>query len=93
LKEHELHTDEYEISVGREVNHCRKRVDKLTKNLHGREEKYGMSTEEFLSAHREGRFAKDNRDFEKWKEDARELQSCSQHLKEYEDAYRMLKNI
>jgi hypothetical protein len=88
-----LHTDEYEISVGREINHCRKRVDKLTKALQEREKHYGMTTEEFLSAHREGQLTKDNQDFEKWKEDAKELESWSRHLKGYEEAYRMLKNI
>jgi hypothetical protein len=52
-----------------------------------------MSTEEFLSARREGRLANDKRDFEKWKEDAKELEIWSRHLDEYEAAYRMLKNI
>lgn len=88
-----MHTDEYEISVGREINHCRKLVEKLARNLREWEHKYSMSTEQFLADYREGRLVKGNRDFEQWKEDVRELESWSRHLKEYEEAYRMLKDI
>lgn len=88
-----MHTDEYEISVGREINHCRKRVAKLTRRLQQREKKFGMSTEEFLLAYAEGQLANDKRDFEEWKEDVNELESWSRHLDEYEKAYQMLKDI
>lgn len=88
-----MHTDEYEISLGREINHCRKRVEKLTRSLREREKKYGMTTDEFLLAYREGQLAQDSREFGKWKEEAKEFESWSRHLKEYEEAYRMLKNI
>ncbi len=88
-----MHTDEYEISVGREIVLCRNVVDKLIKSLREKEKRYGMSTEEFLSAFREGRFQESNRDFVSWAEDSRELENWTQKLREYEEAFRTLKDI
>jgi hypothetical protein len=88
-----MHTDEYEISVGREIIHCRKLINKLSQGLREWEERYGMSTEEFLSALQEGRLPASNQDFLSWAEDSRELKNWTQKLREYEEAYQMLKNI
>jgi hypothetical protein len=88
-----MHTDEYEISVGREINLCRKLIDKLAKKLREREKGYGMSTEDFLSAFREARLPASNRDFVSWAEDSQELKTWTQRLREYEEAFRMLKKI
>ncbi len=88
-----MHTDEYEISIGREIGLCRKVVDKLTKGLQEKENRYGMSTQEFLSALREGRLPKVNQDYVSWADDSRELENWTQKLREYEEALRMLKDI
>jgi hypothetical protein len=88
-----MHTDEYEISVGREITLCRKVIDRLTNALRVREKRYGMATEEFLAAFQEGRFPEPDRDLLSWNEDSRELQSWRQKLVEYEDAFQMLKQM
>jgi hypothetical protein len=88
-----MHTDEYEISVGREITLCRKVIVRLRNALRVREKRYGMATEEFLAASREGRFTEPDRDFLSWNEDARELQCWQQKLREYEDAFQKLKEM
>jgi len=88
-----MHTDEYEISVGREIVLCRKVIDRLTKALREKEKKYGMSTEEFLTAFMEGRLLEIRKDFGIWAEDARELENWRKKLRDYEEALKMLKHI
>lgn len=88
-----MHTDEYEISVGREINHCRKLVKKLQDAILDREKRYGMTTESFLEKFRADLQEVSNPDYRKWHEDHRELQRWRQMLSDYEAAYRSLKEI
>jgi len=43
-----MHTDEYEISIGREISLCRKLIRRLKSSIQKREKRYGISTEGFL---------------------------------------------
>ncbi len=43
-----MHTDEYEISLSRELAVCEQYVRKYGKIVAGMEERHGMSTDEFL---------------------------------------------
>lgn len=88
-----MHTDEYEISVGREITHCRKLIKCLKNAILDRERKYGMSTETFLEAFRSNPQEMNAPDFVKWHEDQSELRKWLQVLGEYEEAYRSLKEI
>ena len=38
-----MQTDEYEISIGREVTLCRKVIERLGNTLKGKEKRYGNS--------------------------------------------------
>jgi hypothetical protein len=49
-----MHTDEYEISLGREITLCRKRVRQLQDSLARREKQCGMTKAAFLQALEEG---------------------------------------
>lgn len=51
----EMHTDEYEISTGREISLCRNMIKKLKKSLEKREKQYGMTTAALLQAMELGR--------------------------------------
>ena len=44
-----MHTDEYEISLSREIDVCRGRVRAIKKTLYKMEQKYGITTEQFLN--------------------------------------------
>jgi hypothetical protein len=88
-----VNTDEYEISIGREVTHCRMMIERLKKGLHERESRYGMSTEDFLKTRRQGGVSGQNRDHEAWHEESLELEFWRTKLREYEEALQLLKGI
>ena len=88
-----MHTDEYEISTGREISLCRKTIGRQKKALLTREKKFGMTTEAFLQALEKDRQVERNPDFEMWLKDHEELKIWEQRLKEYEQALEILKKI
>ncbi len=88
-----MHTDEYEISIGREVSMCRRRIGKLGKAIRKMEERYAMTTEALLDAYEQGRLDGPNPDHLKWIKDHRELLLWTKMLKDYEDALRGLKDV
>jgi len=87
-----MHTDEYEISIGREISLCRRFVKKLGNLLHKREKQYGMTTEAFLRAMEEGRLSEQIH-FRVWREEYRDLQYWQKMLNDYEEALRLLKGF
>ncbi len=86
-----MHTDEYEISLGREIALCRAVIKRLTNALQAREKRYGMSTEAFLQVFDQGQLTGPKRDLRKWREDHQELPKWQQKLKEYQQALSMVK--
>jgi hypothetical protein len=88
-----MHTDEYEISIGREVTLCRKIIARLGTALREKEKRYGMSTEDFLEAVRLGKLVCEITDFLKWRDEHQELGNWERKLLEYEEALRVLKGI
>jgi hypothetical protein len=82
-----VHTDEYEISLGREVSLCRRVCRKLEKAIRRKEEKYGMTTEALVQHLKENPSAEANKDFQKWQKEIRELSSWQQKLREYEKVF------
>ena len=88
-----MHTDEFEISIGREIRLCRRVSERLRNSILDKEKKYGMTTEAFLQFLEQSRSAVQNRDFQSWRKDHLELQSWQQKLSEYEKALQILKGI
>jgi hypothetical protein len=88
-----MHTDEYEISLGREISLCRRVIGQLKKALLTREKKFGITTEAFLQTLEQDLQAEKNPDFEKWLKDHKELKIWEQRLKEYAQAFESLKRI
>ena len=86
-----MHTDEYEISIGREVNLCRKLIKSLGKEICGFEKRYSMDTETFLQDCEVGIPSKNDEDFSNWRKAWRELQFWKKTLDEYERALASLK--
>ena len=88
-----MHTDEYEISIGREISLCRRISERLRNAIMDKEKKYGMTTEAFLQLQEQSQSAVQNRDFKSWRKDHLELKSWQQRLSEYEKALQMIKGI
>jgi len=85
-----MHTDEYEISIGRELAHCRKMIRRLKESLERREKQYGMTTAAFLRALEEGCLS-DQHPKQSWNQEHQELQYWQKTLTEYEKALNSLK--
>jgi hypothetical protein len=87
-----MHTDEYEISIGREIALCRKMVRKLKESLERREKQCGMTKEAILQA-LEDRCQSEQHPIQSWKREYQKLQYWQKLLAEYEDALESLKRL
>jgi hypothetical protein len=85
-----MHTDEYEISMGREIALCRRMVRQLKDALDRREKQCGMTTEAFLQALEEGRLSEPH-SLQIWKQEYQDLRYWQKTLTEYEEALESLK--
>jgi hypothetical protein len=85
-----MHTDEYEISIGREIALCRQMVRRLRDSLERREKQFGMTTTAFLQALEEGVLS-DQHPIESWKQEYQDLRYWQKSLTEYEAALESLK--
>ena len=85
-----MHTDEYEISLGREIAFCRKRVRQLKDSLERREKQCGMTTAAFLQALEEGCLSEQH-PMQNWKQEYQELQYWQKTLTEYQEVLESLK--
>ena len=87
-----MHTDEYEISIGREINHCRKTIRSLEKEISAFEKRYGIDTETILRQSPEPQSSPVNdKDFSNWQKAWRGLQYWKNMLDEYQKALAGLK--
>jgi hypothetical protein len=87
-----MHTDEYEISIGREISLCRRFVKQLSNSLNKWEKQYGMTTGALLQALEEGRL-NERSHFRSWRENYQDLQYWQKMLNDYEEALQGLKEI
>lgn len=79
-----MHSDEYGITLSREVNICNVKLKEIRRFLAEMEEKYTLTTEAFL----EGCEIANSKDAAAWKENYVALKTWS-HLKEqYDEIYR-----
>lgn len=86
-----MHTDEYEISLSRELDVCNKTIRKIRKTLRKMEKKYDMPTEEFSEGYRKGRFPADNKDFEAWFNGYEALKSWEKRKADFEEIFYRMK--
>ena len=86
-----MHTDEYEISLSRELDVCRKNIRKLQKSLRAREKKYVVTTDRFIEEYPGDRFPSTVQDFADWHGDYEALGRWEQRKKEFEQLFRRMK--
>ncbi len=85
-----MHTDEYEISIGREIAYCRKMVRQLQDSLARREKQSGMTTAAFLRTLKEGSLSEQH-PIQSWNQEYQKLQYWQKMLRDYEEALESLK--
>jgi hypothetical protein len=78
-----MHTDEYEISLGREIAVCRKMVKRLKDLLERRQKLSGMTPEAFRQAIKEGCLS-EQFPIKNWNQEYQELLCWQKTLIEYE---------
>lgn len=82
----DLQTDEYGISISREITVCKNMIDRQRQELSRFEKQYNISTEQLIA----GEMPKTGdaaRDIEAWREGYEGLLAWQQRLREYEEAY------
>jgi len=86
-----MHTDEYEISLSRELNVCEKKIKEIEKFLAAMEERYDMETRSFVEGFLDGKIMVQKDDFMSWKNHYEELKDWRERKKEYEKLFHMMK--
>ncbi|MDA8138239.1 MAG: hypothetical protein M0036_06230 [Desulfobacteraceae bacterium] len=86
-----MHYDEYEISMGREINFCRSVIKRLKSDLAKKEQRFAMTTQRFLAASGEELLPVEKKDRERWQNDYRQLNEWQSRLQAYEEALAMVK--
>ena len=86
-----MHTDEYEKSLLREVEVCRNRLERLKAALLRMERRYGMTTEAFVMASREGAAPVPEKDGAEWIESHEAKVVWEKRLREFEARVSLMK--
>lgn len=86
-----MHTDEYEISINRELNHCQHVVKKVRTALEARKQEYGMEYAQAVEAVARGRLEISANELAEWLDDVEALPQWEQRLEEYRKALAMMR--
>lgn len=86
-----MHTDEYEISLFREIDVCKKAICKIRKSLQMMEKKYNITTEEFVEGYLCGKFSALNKDFIDWNVNDGLFKKWQEREKDYEEILERMK--
>ena len=86
-----MHTDEYEISIAREINHCQQVVKKTRASLEERRQKIGMDYPEAARAVTEGKLSLQEKELAQWHDDFEALPQWEQRLEEYREALAVMR--
>jgi len=86
-----MHTDEYEISIAREVNHCQQVVKKTRSRLDERKQKFGMEYPEACIAVADGELTLQAKELAAWQDDFEALPQWEQRLEEYREALAVMR--
>ncbi|TAN44075.1 MAG: hypothetical protein EPN22_07860 [Nitrospirae bacterium] len=85
-----MHTDEYGITLSRELHACECKIKGITLSLKKLERQYGFDTDVFVKMHKEGTL-KDNKDFADWYGLYESLNRWQSLRRQYHELYHMLR--
>jgi len=86
-----MHTDEYEISLSRELNICEKKIKQFRKVLAGMEAKYKMKTEVFAGKVAGGDITEQKDDFVAWMKEYEALKGWEVLKDQYAEMFHKMK--
>ncbi|HEX9021430.1 MAG TPA: hypothetical protein VF903_09230 [Nitrospirota bacterium] len=89
-----MHTDEFEISLLRELSVCKNTILRIKKSLGLLERKHNMTTAYFLEGLRTGRLVPDPEyqdDYAAWQSSHESLKTWEELERKYQEVFRMMK--
>ncbi len=89
-----MHTDEYEISLERELTVCKKMIQRINKTLELLEKKHNKQTAAFIAERKNGTLQANavfEDDFQAWESSYDSLQRWQELEKQYQEIYRTMK--
>lgn len=86
-----MHTDEYEISLSREVHICEKKIENIKKNLLHLEQKYNMETEVLADKISGGKISGQDADLIAWMKESEALKKWETLRDQYAELFQMMK--
>jgi len=86
-----MHTDEYEISLAREINVCERVVKETRKKLALRRQRFGTDYPRAVQAAAEGSLTIDQVELAAWREDFEALPQWEQRLDQYREALAVMR--
>jgi hypothetical protein len=87
-----MHTDEYEISLSRELAVCKSAMKRIKEVLAIIERKHNMSTEAFIKELNNGTLSPEYKDdYEAWKNNYESLKQWEELQMQYEEVFQVMK--
>ena len=81
-----VHTDEYEISLAREINVCLRIIKQTQAKLEERRQRFGVDLPQALITEAEGGLSICQQELAAWRDDLEALPQWEQRLKQYREA-------
>ncbi len=86
-----MHTDEYEISLYREVGVCKGSIKRIKEFFAIMERKHGKTTAQFVEEYDNGKLAGNQEDYVAWRDNYESLKKWEGLQREYEELFRQMK--
>lgn len=83
-----MHTDEYGITLSREVHIARKKVEEHLRAVQSFEAQFGMPSELFLQKLSSGELSANSSDYAAWRDQHAALERWKQQLQEFEKLHK-----
>ncbi len=86
-----MHTDEYEISLHRELTVCTSTIKRIREFFSIMERKHAKTTEQFVEEYDSGRLTGHPEDYRAWRSNYDSLKNWEKLQREYEELLRLMK--
>ncbi len=86
-----MHTDEFEISLSRELAVCKSSIKRIKEFFAIMERKHNKNTELFIEEYNSGKLTGNKDDYEAWHNNFESLKRWEELERQYEEAFRMMR--
>jgi len=86
-----MHTDEYEISLSRELAVCKSTIKKIKEFFAIMERKHNKTTAQFVEEYDKGKLTDNQEDYAAWRNNYESLKTWEDLQRQYEELFRLMK--